>query len=347
MAAQRVLRKISICLALALGPVGPAEAGHPSDAPKGLVATLTIPKDRIVVGEPLVVRITLSNEGEQSVSTVYASRASEPSAYGYEFVNGDFFTVEYSVFESSKQVATGKVWHYRGNLFVLGGEVLPPGERVMTERVFCPLRNKGWLGPGAYQLRARLSGRSDEVHVTDKRSFEVLRPSAEEQRALGIVSPDFVSLLQGQREASSDFVDQNLAHTIAKLRHDFPAVVYRQHFEYRLFEKSGIEAYRVAGLPYVAEFPDSPYADDILLRLAEFQMYDKMRFHTPAIYDRAAAYVEQLLERYPDSPRRQEAQAWLKKIREEKPYSQMSPEERLKAIIRKAERTDPKEAAPQ
>lgn len=344
MATQRVLRGIAVFLALALGLAGPADAERPADATKGLKATLAIPKDKIVVGEPLVVYITLVNEGDQPAETAYTTAVAMPDRYRYGLMFLES-VVDYSVFESGKEIARGQATPYMGNIMVIGSEVLPPGESVTTEKVICPVRDKDWLSPGSYQLGVNLWGSGDESYITEKRGFEILRPSPEEQEALRVVDPGYASFLETGAESGGGLVSQSLANTMAKLRHDFPRVVYRQHLEYRMFDRRGIEAYRVGAVPYLAEFPDSPYADDILLRLTKFQMYDSSRVRLPAIYDTAAGYVEQLLQRYSNSPRIQEARAWQKYISEQKRYSGMSTEEILEEMRKKAEQNRPKEAA--
>jgi len=348
MATQRVLRGIAVCLALALTQ-GPADAERPADATKGLKATLAIPKDKIVPGEPLVVYISLANEGNQPAETLYARAAKTPDnyRYGLKFADDTFIIVDYSVFESSKEIATGRVAHHHGFLLGPSTEALPPGASVTTEKVLCPVRDNGWLAAGTYELRVRLAGMGDESHVTEKRPFEVRRPSPEEQEALRVLEPGYASFLEGEGESSGGFVSQRLANTMAKLRHDFPRVVYRQHYEYRMFDRRGIETYRVGAVPYLAEFPDSPYADDILLRLTEFQMHEAQRYSRPVLYDRAAGYIEQLLQRHPDSLRIQEARVLQKHIREQKRQSGMSTEEILEEMRKKAEQNRPKEAAQQ
>jgi hypothetical protein len=308
-----IARFIIGCTLMILGSTIAATAEIPKEELRGY---LELGSREVAMGQPLVVTVTLKNEGTMSAITNYARPQVFRGSASVEFVitsSGSSVSLVDAMAVSPRMEVPEFAPDFIKQVGVDQVPAIKPGEQVSAKRTVALAQQVGdkltWLPPGAYTLQAkiRIQSRPQEF-VTTPETFTIKPLALQDQGVLAVLTPDMALILQGYHNTI-------LSEAPAKadeLRKKFPSAVHRQYLEYQLlwWQAKG-KAYAPAAEAYLQEFPKSPYADDVLLNLGQREKDSKE-------YDKATGHLEILLREHPASPLKQEAENLLTEIKEVK-----------------------------
>jgi TolA-binding protein len=285
-----------------------ARAGSDVD---DLRATLEMHSREVMVGEPLVVTVGLTNTGKGAVITIYA----KPGAFRL-IADVDISVRSGSTVVLSKAVRSGVAVYpidpsKAASLVNVADITLEPGGVLSQKRTIALVRKTderlAWLNPGTYEIQAEihLQGHSTPFKTPAER-FTIKSLALEQQGVLSFFGTELVPLLEG---AAPDLVTQEILAKSAKLKKNFPRSPHRQYLEYCILDSyDKLAAYGPAARAYLEEFTKSPHVDDVLWNLG-------WREKKAGEYDKAAAHLETLLRDYPQSPLKKEAEELLAKVK--------------------------------
>jgi len=273
-------------------------------------------KSTLVVGEPLVLGVTLSNRGEKPVYTAYAQSG----------VFRRVSSVSIKVRQDGKEVLSASLPHNLPHVIQLGPkhiytspeDFLQPGEAVRTKCTFALITGMGesWLGQGTYTLNVsvRLQGFPSPI-TAEPSTLTVVPATAATQEALAkLWRPDsnLPILIEGEWGKPTEAMTK----MAAALKEQYPSVPYGMYMDFYMLW--GIEDFAVAkqaAETYLNTYPDSPYCDDILWGLAQTAKKAQQK-------DLMLTYLDRLIKQYPDSPYEEEAKALLAKYLDAKALSE-------------------------
>jgi hypothetical protein len=256
---------------------------RPLLAAEGIRATATLYKDALVVGEPVVIAVTVVNETDHLVFAPGLVRG----APEYDVTLWDVAGQLVNQIESP-----GCIFHVTlprvGSYNSQPQKCLKPGE-TLTHRVTLVLRagenRKQFLGPGEYRVAITL-GWGDELVAPAAIDFAVRELSPRNEAALAVYTPRLGELLEGNwsnplkkstipppqdptKLSTVREFEEHASDVAAQLKQDFPNLPYRKYLEYRqlpVVEES--REFLAASATYLEEFTESPYQDAILYRRA-------------------------------------------------------------------------------
>lgn len=234
--------------------------------------------DKVLVGEPLVITVTLTNRGDKDFKTAYYTSDHFQNA-------GSAFTVttnNQAIISRETQVSCIWVVEPDERFLAFPGArrpIIVPQGSVKAKKVFCStLRRKDgmaqFLGPGKYEIECDITlwGRPTLQVRTRPRSFTVEELPEEAAGALDVFTPALSILLEGTWGTPTDA----MVAVADDLRKKFPTLPHRKYLDYRMLDlhKNDREAYRLAAQTYLRVHPDSPFVDEIRFRLEQLEVGD-------------------------------------------------------------------------
>ena len=276
-----------------------------------LRANMRLHTDNVLVGEPLVMTVMLTNTSQTNVVTPYH----RPSVFRNDaLIDFDVFKGKDVVLSRPAPLSGSTVLRPSDELLRALGVAkfsLHPGASVKAERTMCLAtgqrhRDFKWLEPGPYSIQAtvRLQGHKEQF-VTEAKTFTVRPLDSAEQKALALWTTDLTFLLEGTWGKPT----KEMLNTAGDLKKRFPALRHREYIEYRILRAcDSADTYRPKAMAYLKEFPKSPYRDDILWWLAHLEIQARH-------YTEAMSHFKTLVNEHPDSPLKQETEEALSKLR--------------------------------
>jgi len=264
-----------------------------SDPRRNLKAGLDLPKDSLLVGEPLFFRVSLTNGGAMPIHTAYARGEALRTCT----------EISIRIARDGKEVllrrCNGGHLGDGGLVMPWGGlETLDPGRCMYAQFTLCLVQGDDtvgtqWLTPGAYTVKAKvdLQGLPWTLE-TQELPLRILPIADGAKEFLALWTPDMAEILRYSHQPKPE--DYRKAAT---LKAKFPQSPHIMHLEFFLVHEEAMRnspACRTRLSEYLRDYPASPYVPDVLFYLGDWERT------TAGRGGEAKACFRRILKEFPD-----------------------------------------------
>ncbi len=287
---------------------------------EGLRTLLSLDRASLVVGEPLVATLLITNAGQSKIQTPYAS--SQTLRYAAH--------MGFQILKDKDVVLTPSGGGSGAKVVMRTGVGIEPGGTVKARKVVVMgarslQSSQQFLPPGTYRVKGwvRITIKSgDDLHWVTLESAEsefVIRElDTKDQSALGILAavPELDRVISGRwGKLTQSMIDslQNVSGQYPSLPHAESAdyVLTRDLLQHR--NDMDLTKCRAAVENYFNRHPRSALGDDLLFYLGHLE--ERFEPETVEGILRVIATFERIVKNCPDSPLVEEVQAELTKLR--------------------------------